>query len=279
MEQSRYEVEAYENRIEVIKSVHKECSEPYDWESIKSSPPPFQPGAIGPNEKEALQALNNYKPSWRDKLFNRVEARKAILKQDVEKARDLDQQEYGDWEKLVNLADRILSGDSAAYLQVIEELNPFDDINELGTMLNFSTNNPNYIEVTVNVHSDEVIPSEVKSLTKTGKLSVKPMPKTKFYELYQDYVCSCVLRIAREVFAILPVKKVYIHAIGEVLNSATGHIEEAPILSVIIPRESLSRLNFDYIDCSDAMQNFIHNMKFRKTKGFDAVEKITPEKG
>ena len=277
LEQARYEVELYENRIEVIKSVHKECSEPYDWQEIVSSPPPFNPGENGLNEQRALQALNNYKPSWRDKLFNRVEVRKAILKREIEKAREIDHQEYSEWEKLVNLADKILSGDTAAYLQAIKELAPFEDINELGSTLNFSIKNPNYIEVTVNVHSDDVIPSEVKSLTKTGKLSVKPMTKTQFYDLYQDYVCSCVLRIAREVFAILPVKKVYIHAVGEVFDSSTGHTEEAPILSIMIPRETLNKLNFDYIDCSDAMQNFVHNMKFRKTKGFDAVNKLVPD--
>lgn len=278
LEQARYEVELYENRIEVITSVHKECSEPIDWENIRSSSPPFAFGEIGQNESKALEKLNNYKPSWRDKLFERVEARKAALQKEIEEAKKLDIHEYQEWEKEVKLAERIIQGDLAAYMEVIKELAPFKDIQELGSTINFSTNNHQYMEVTVNVHSEDVIPSEVKSLTKTGKLSTKPMPKTKFYELYQDYVCSCVLRIAREMFAILPVNTVYAHAIGEVLNTSTGLIEEGPILSVMAPRDTLNKLNFDSIDCSDSMVNFIHNMKFKKTKGFDIVEKITPNK-
>lgn len=274
---ARYEVELYENRIEVITSVHKECSEPYDWEKIKASQPPFKHGETGPNETKALERLNNYKPTWRDKLFDRVEVKKSMLQKEVGEAKKLDLLEYQEWEKEVNLAERILQGDLAAYMEAVKELAPFEDIQELGSTLSISTTNPQYMEVTVNVHSEDVIPKEVKSLTKTGKLSIKAMPKTRFYELYQDYVCGCVLRIARELFAILPINTVYIHANGEVLNTSTGHLEEVTILSVTIPKETLERLNFDSIDCSDSMTNFVHNMKFRKTKGFDAVEKITPE--
>jgi hypothetical protein len=277
LEQARYEVELYENRIEIITSVHKECSEPIDWESIRASSPPFSFGEIGPNEAKALEKLNNYKPSWRDKLFERVEAKKAALQKEIEDAKQRDILEYQEWEKETKLAVRIIEGDLAAYMEAIKELAPFEDIQELGSTINFSTNNPHYMEVTVNVHSEDVIPKEVKSLTKTGKLSVKAMPKTRFYELYQDYVCSCVLRIARELFAILPISTVYIHANGEILNTSTGHLEEATILSVMIPKKTLERLNFDSIDCSDSMTNFVHNMKFKKTKGFDAVEKITPK--
>jgi hypothetical protein len=49
------------------------------------------------------------------------------------------------------------------------------------------------------------------------------------------------------------------------------------ILSVRIEKSRLETLNFETIDCSDAMQNFKHNMKFKKTKGFDPVEKLTIE--
>lgn len=277
LERARYEVELYENHIEVITSVHKECSEPVDWESIQTTPPPFNLGEIGPNEAQAIQKLNDYKPTWRDKLFERVEAKIYALQKEVEYARKQDEHEYQEWEKEVNLAKRILQGDISAYMEAIQELSPFADIQELGSNLNFSTDSPEYMEVTVHVHSEDVIPKEVKSLTKTGKLSTKAMPKTKFYELYQDYVCGCVLRIARELFAILPIQTVYVHANGEVLNTSTGHLEEVTILSVKIPRATLEELKFDSIDCSDAMANFVHNMKFRKTKGFEAVEKIIPQ--
>jgi hypothetical protein len=128
----------------------------------------------------------------------------------------------------------------------------------------------------LHVNSDEVIPSEVKGLLKSGKLSVKKMPKTRFYELYQDYVCGCVLRVARELFALLPIEMVIVNAVGNLLNTQTGYMEEQPILSVAIPRKTLEGLNFEMLDPSDSMSNFIHRMTFRKTKGFSAVETLKP---
>jgi len=75
---------------------------------------------------------------------------------------------------------------------------------------------------------------------------------------------------------LLPVEMVIVNAVGDILNTETGHTEERPILSVAIPRDTLIKLNFDQIDPSDSMGNFVHNMKFRKTQGFDAVEAIKP---
>lgn len=102
------------------------------------------------------------------------------------------------------------------------------------------------------------------------------MPKGRFYELYQDYVCSCILRVARELFALLPIEMVIIHAIGNLLNSKTGHLEDKPIISVATPRKTLETFNFEMLDPSDSMENFVHKMTFKKTKGFEAVEKLNP---
>jgi hypothetical protein len=85
-----------------------------------------------------------------------------------------------------------------------------------------------------------------------------------------------VLRVARETFALLPVEIVIVTAMGEVLNSATGHVEELPILSAAIPRATLQRLNFAMLDASDSLRNFVHRMDFKKTRGFVPVNRIEP---
>ncbi|MCA9957335.1 MAG: hypothetical protein KC434_21550, partial [Anaerolineales bacterium] len=56
-----------------------------------------------------------------------------------------------------------------------------------------------------------------------------------------------------------------------------GLLEETPILSVAIPRETSKGLNFDAVDPSDSMVNFVHNMKFQKTKGFQSVATLKPD--
>jgi hypothetical protein len=100
------------------------------------------------------------------------------------------------------------------------------------------------------------------------------MPQGQFSELYQDYICGCVLRVANETFALLPFETVIVTAVGDVLNTQSGHVEVKPLLSVVIPRGTLEKLNLDGIDPSDSMRNFVCRMDFKKTKGFMAVDRI-----
>jgi hypothetical protein len=79
------------------------------------------------------------------------------------------------------------------------------------------------------------------------------------------------LRIAREICALLPIDGFIITAEDEILNSATGKIDPQPILSVYVRRATLQSLNFERVDPSDAMKNFVHNMDFKKTQGFKPV--------
>lgn len=121
-----------------------------------------------------------------------------------------------------------------------------------------------------------MIPREERTLLQSGRLSVKRLPAGKFNELYQDYVCGCVLRIAREVFALLPLDSIIVTAVADVLDTSIGHVREQPILSVAFPRAGLERLNFDALDPSDSMKGFVHRMSFKKTTGFAPVTRIDP---
>ena len=71
-------------------------------------------------------------------------------------------------------------------------------------------------------------------------------------------MCSCVLRIAVELFVVLPIDRVFINANSNLLNPATGCVEEQTILSVLIMRETLSELNLTKLQASSAMKNFVH---------------------
>jgi len=81
-------------------------------------------------------------------------------------------------------------------------------------------------------------------------------------------VCSCVLRAASELFAVLPFQMAFVHGITELLNSQTGNKEPRVIISVLIPRSTYATLNLDTVDPVDCMRNFAHHMAFAKWKGF-----------
>ncbi|NLZ47708.1 MAG: DUF4236 domain-containing protein [Clostridiales bacterium] len=276
LNQAKLIVEEFEKRIEYIKSLHKECDDPIDWEYISKSSPPFNKEDIGPKEREAISIYNSYKPNLLEKIFKSLLVKKqSEFQNNIEQSRKEDLIDYENWEHLYNLSHKILNGDIDSMLSVIDEMKPLNDLLEFGSGFDISIENPNLVEVEFQVMSNNVIPNEQKTLTPTGKLSIKPMPKTKKLDLIQDYVCSCVLRIARDIFALLPIQYVLIHANDIILNSKTGFEENITLLSVLIDKAILNSLNMDMIDPSDSMSNFKCNMSFTKNGGFKPVEKLS----
>lgn len=284
---ARFEVNRYENRIEVLLSVHKECGNVWNWQKLKNSRPPKKPTLSHSNESVAKMYLDNFEPGFFTKLFRLTEKRLAKL-QDAVKAAIIEdetdyknalkqyEEDYKSWKETRDLAEKICAGDAAAYVEAVKEINPFSEISQLGSSVKFTIIDASVIEIELKPNSEKVIPSEIKTLLKSGKLSVKKMPGGQFNELYQDYVCSCLIRVSREIFALLPVEMAILHVSAQLLNSKTGYKEDCTIVSAAVPRKTIESLNFEKIDPSDSMGNFVHNMTFKKQKGFEAVEKINP---
>ncbi|PHS32449.1 MAG: hypothetical protein COA95_03975 [Methylophaga sp.] len=289
LEQAAYEVDVYENHIEIIQSLHKECSELIDWPSVVNSTPPKEPIRTVTKETKATYKANNYNPSFLDKILNKTEKKQQALNEAVSKSQEEDLNTYKteltkwesdihDWEESIKVANLLVEGDKESKINIINELNPFTEISNVGSNISFQVHSNSIIEAEIHIHGEDIVPSEKKSLLQSGRLSVRNMPKGTFHEIYQDYVCSCTLRVANELFSILPEKMVIVTAVDELLNTTSGHLEKLPILSVAIPRKTLESLNMNNIDPSDAMSNFIHNMSFKKTKGFESVKRVSPEK-
>lgn len=287
LEQAAYEVELYENHIDIIKSLHVECSTSIDWAKIAVSKEPKKPQKMNHNETKARIEADSYKPGFIDKIFKREAKKRSGFNLNIERAIENDstehlsklskwEQELIDWKENVRIAHSLLSGDEKAKIEALDGLAPFSEISNLGSIITFSTEEGGFVEVTVNIHGKEIVPNEIKSLLQSGKLSVKQMPKGMFNEIFQDYVCSCVLRVANEFFSVIPDDMVIVTAIDELLNTKTGHLEELPVLSALISRRTLHSLNLETIDPSDSMSNFIHNMSFKKAQGFEAVVRIEP---
>jgi hypothetical protein len=166
-----------------------------------------------------------------------------------------------------------------AFVDTLIEINPFAEISDLGSSIHFTVHTAKFLECAIKVNGKQAIPKEVKTLSSSGKVSIKPMPNVRFQEIYQDYVCGCVLRIARELFALFPLDRVLINAVVDLLNTRTGQISEQPVLSVIIPRSLLASLEFAHLDPSDAIEIFQHMGDFkatRKTEAFLPIVPLTP---
>ncbi len=276
-------VKNYQDYLDILVSIHKNCSnEKINWEEVLNDEEPEKPLKKQDNELIARERLEQFKPLFFAKIFG-ANKKKKLLEEDLKNAinKDIEEYEksveiYKDWEKTQSIAKGIRNYDIKAYAEAINFFEPFSDLSDMGSKLEISFNKE-FIEIDLHVNDSTVIPNYVVNQTKTGKLSKKDMPKGKFNELYQDYVCGALLRVGRETLAYLPVKKVIIHALSEMLNTTNGHLELTPIVSAIIVPETVDKLNFENLDPSDSMKNFIHNMKFTKTNGFSKVEKLNIE--
>lgn len=286
-EQAAFEVEAYEKRLKQISSVHRECSDKIDWRNILQLHSPIRPQKRDKCEAAALLREKEYSPSILDWLFRRTEFKRRKLKEEIIKAKSLDEEEfqkqiqlynlsYSDWQDLNDLAKRIVAGNTAYFGKAFRELCSFQELDELGSKINVTFNISDQCDVTFNINSDEAIPREIKTLSKNGELLIKRTPVIQFNELYQDLVIGSVLRIAREIFAALPVKIVCITVYSNRLDSSTGYVTSQPIFCAKIPQSTLITFKFDTLDPSESLRHFNHQMAFNKTKGFATINPILP---
>ena len=274
LEQARLEVETFENGLDVLLSIHKEQTDTWDWPDIAASLPPVPPRRQSHNELKARQRLA-------------VAATSKNAAAVLENAQKHDDHEYQnalqaytadktEWDKLSSLAHRVLLGEHDAYIEAIRDLSPFTELAAIGSSLHFTVHNSRMIECVLTTTGRQAIPSEYKSLTASGKVSVKPMPKPRFVEVYQDYVCGCVLRVARELFALLPVDILIMTATAESIDPSTGHTVERPFLSVLMPRSTIATFNFDRLDPSDSVLSLIHRGDLKASRKTGDFEFVTP---
>ena len=156
LEQAAYEVEAYENHIEIIQ---------FNWKNIASSQEPKSPEKSKKHEKAAGTKAESYKPGFIDRLLKREEKKNKSLKENISRAIEQDEAEHeasvsdrekkmNDWKESVELAQLLLSGDNEAKIKAIKELDPFSEISNLGSRLSISVSDkglPAFITSSINI--------------------------------------------------------------------------------------------------------------------------------
>ena len=155
--------------------------------------------------------------------------------------------EYNEYYK--SRAENILNGDVDTYFEVLADLNPFNALMQYGSDFECGTDDPRMLAVHFTVNSAQVL-REAQSL-----------PLEQYNDLLQDYVCGSAIRIARDIFALLPLRSVLINAIDN------GN----DILSVKLKKRSFETLNFTQIDASDTVEQFEHRINFNFNDGFKPI--------
>ena len=164
--------------------------------------------------------------------------------------------------------------DSDTYLEVIQEYSTLNDISAYGSDFEFGVDDKDILSCKFEVKIKDVVPTFGYKENENGDIVDYNLRKTEFNDLAQDYVCSCSIRIAREVFALLPVDFVLVNAEEEFFDSSTGNNTQSTIMSILYVRDGFENINFERIDPSDFCARFKQNMSFTKTNGFKPVDDI-----
>lgn len=156
------------------------------------------------------------------------------------------------WSYYHSVAAAILEGDIDTYLSVIYEVNPLDDLLDYGAGFVFGTDNPSKMEIEFSVNEE--------ALTSLGA----SVSHQEYNTILQDFVCSTAIRIARDIFALLPVENAIVHA----------ELRGGTVLSADFDRATMSKIRFGMIDPSDTMARFSCSMDFNPSTGFRCVDRL-----
>lgn len=269
-------VRGYDRFVEDITGIHKSCSDKISWEDILNSPEPFEMGEIGPKERQAQYDFDHMQPTLLEKLNKAAfEKRLYEARKRITLAKEEDYNDYEEWENDRYLADKILDGDVEYYNQALAYCNGFDDFKDKFETIDFSSDNTAYIQADVVININESIPEDKIYFNNSGKPTYKKMSSTEIYELAKCYVYSLVIRIAREVYAVLPVNQIIVN----VRDCKENGLGDELILSVCFDTDQFEVIDFEKLyNPEDYIDKLVHNVNFRKTKGFAPVEALVIEK-
>lgn len=277
IEQARLEVEEYEHQLAVLLSVHKAQPDAWDWVALAASLPPPLPRRSSYHELKVRAAVLVLHPEKRRDSEAAIEQAQRHDEEILQEAMQAYAEEMVQWENTRRLARRILAKEPNAFAEALRDLNPLTDLSELGSSFDFTVHSPRLIECTMAMCGTSVIPKESKTLTSTGKLSVKAVPKGRWHQIYRDYLCGSVLRVAHEIFALLPVETVLVSASVDGVASSTAAPARSLVLSVAMPRSTFTQLIVNDLVPSDAISRFGQvRANFKSSRGSETFLPITP---
>jgi hypothetical protein len=143
------EVASYENLIDLITTVHRDCSDVWDWNGVKSIPAPSSPTYSNRLETTQRERERLHQPGFFDKMLGRADAKTSASERAIAQTMAADQDKYDkalkeyegqleEWKALQRIAAGVVASELAAFKEAFEELNPFGEIKELGRKVQFN---------------------------------------------------------------------------------------------------------------------------------------------
>lgn len=286
-EQATEDAQRFDQYLQAIVELHKDCIDEWDWHDINSSPQPPAPVLTKNHENAARSQLDRYRPGLFARAFGRSETRVSELTQAVEVARTTDERDNAailkryqelvtTWDIERRIAKLVLASDPGGYQEALNYVDAFGDFNDFGAGARVYRAQADLLVVHYAVGDRELIPAEEIKANRSRTVSSK-MPMDRYWSVFQDHVCSAALRIARDVCNVLPIKRVIVNVSRSSTNLITGYRVSETILAVRFWRSVLNQIDLQSGTPTDIVRNFQHRMSFQNAIGFEPVEAFTSE--
>jgi hypothetical protein len=269
------EVEAFESHLGELTGAHRVMPQFYNWSAQHFSLPPHPPVFHTKNHlREAVET------ALLTQEYEGLEGRLGVAwskdEQWYYESYSAYEVRHGRWARLKTLAQELHAGDANAVVNAHAELEAqgFSHAGTEGLVLQPCDTRRLY--VALRVAGRDITPGEVKTLTQSGKVAVKTMAKNRAREIYEDYVCSSCLAVARRLFGTLPVAEIIVTAYVPSLSAISGNETDVSIASVHFTKEKFGALHFDNLDPSDALQSFRHAGDMRASRRGEDFTPIRP---
>src|ERR1035437_5683703 len=125
-ERAAAEVEAFEERLQLLTTIHHTVGESINWNEVVAELPPAEPQKSQKREDAAVHARDDFKPNVWQRLFRGEQKVRLQLAQEIVDAKQRDEvsyqgalklyrQQFEQWQESNRLAAAIINGDTTAY--------------------------------------------------------------------------------------------------------------------------------------------------------------------
>lgn len=216
--------------LDELKAFHFDECPTVNWE--KEAKEPFPQGSIGPNEKVWTYKEENFDSNFLSNIIGLNNIITSYYRFKRKRAEKKDNKIYDSWMEKHPFAKSMLDGNLESWRYAVNKYAKFHQNRNIAIAYSIHLYNYKIVECDVYLHDmEKIIPNKLEKVTKRGKIRYHEMPKTKRYELYQQYVYSCLNKITNDLLAVLPCNTVFIN--GAIGSEALHH----PIISAVIDRK------------------------------------------
>lgn len=150
------------------------------------------------------------------------------------------------WMECKKYSAKIMRGDIDTYLEVIEVFRPVDDILLYAGEFEFGTDVSNYIETEFRVKPDEVLEDGINN------------------PLFEEFIYAVSIRVARDLMALLPIKKVVLHVVYDRTTFFSAIMDWGEFARCDFKRDPLKKIAVHMDSISGIESHRIHEVA-RKT--------------